>query len=131
MTWDTSNPPTTARPSGRSDSAPVPNPNAIGSVPINAVMVVIIIGRKGRSLSHEGLGIFVAGPQRQRGRTQGQIEDRLVGGIDFSVRRGSWHIRRQLRRCPSNRRLDVLGSGIDVTAQVESQGDLGEAPCIR
>ena len=39
-------PPTTARPSGRRDSAPAPKPRAMGSVPISAAIVVIMIGRK-------------------------------------------------------------------------------------
>ena len=39
-------PPTTATPSGRRESAPAPMPRAIGSVPISADIVVIIIGRK-------------------------------------------------------------------------------------
>ena len=42
---DTSKPPTTARPSGRRDSAPAPHPSAIGSVPTSADIVVIMIGR--------------------------------------------------------------------------------------
>ena len=40
-----SSPPTTARPNGRRDSAPAPNPNAIGNVPMSAAMVVIMMGR--------------------------------------------------------------------------------------
>ena len=43
---DTSSPPTTARPSGRRDSAPAPQPSAIGIVPTSAAIVVIMIGRK-------------------------------------------------------------------------------------
>ena len=39
-------PPTTAKPSGRRDSAPAPSPNAMGNVPTSAAMVVIMIGRK-------------------------------------------------------------------------------------
>jgi N-acyl-D-aspartate/D-glutamate deacylase len=37
--------PTTASPSGRRAWAPAPQPRAIGSVPINAAIVVIMIGR--------------------------------------------------------------------------------------
>src|SRR6185369_397269 len=43
---ETSSPPTTARPSGRRDSAPAPIPRAIGSVPTSAAIVVIMMGRK-------------------------------------------------------------------------------------
>ena len=38
-------PPTTTRPSGRRESAPAPEPSAMGIVPINAAIVVIMIGR--------------------------------------------------------------------------------------
>ena len=44
--WETTRPPTTARPSGRRDSAPAPKPTAIGKVPISAAIVVIMMGRK-------------------------------------------------------------------------------------
>ncbi len=43
---ETMRPPTTARPSGRRDSAPAPKPIAIGRVPISAAIVVIMMGRK-------------------------------------------------------------------------------------
>ena len=46
MIWENASPPTTARPSGRRASAPAPCPSAIGSVPMSAAMVVIMIGRK-------------------------------------------------------------------------------------
>ena len=42
--WEKS-PPTTDTPRARLDSAPAPKPSAIGSVPINAAIVVIMIGR--------------------------------------------------------------------------------------
>ena len=38
-------PPTTDTPSGRRDSPPAPRPRAMGSVPMSAAMVVIMIGR--------------------------------------------------------------------------------------
>ncbi len=44
--WETIRPPTTARPSGRRSSEPAPLPSAIGSAPMIAAMVVIMIGRK-------------------------------------------------------------------------------------
>src|SRR5579863_10569158 len=40
-----SRPPTTATPRGRRDSEPAPMPRAMGSVPISAAMVVIMMGR--------------------------------------------------------------------------------------
>ena len=43
---ETTSPPTTANPSGRRASDPAPNPKAMGSVPISAAIVVIMIGRK-------------------------------------------------------------------------------------
>src|SRR5256885_11530412 len=46
MNCENARPPTTAIPSGRRDSEPTPTPSAIGSVPISAAMVVIMIGRK-------------------------------------------------------------------------------------
>ena len=42
--WENKSPPTTARPSGRLDSEPVPRPMAMGRVPASADMVVIMIG---------------------------------------------------------------------------------------
>ncbi len=45
MIWENASPPTTATPSGRLDSAPAPVPKAIGSVPIRAAIVVIMMGR--------------------------------------------------------------------------------------
>ena len=39
-------PPTTATPSGRRVEAPAPQPIAIGSAPMSAAIVVIMIGRK-------------------------------------------------------------------------------------
>jgi hypothetical protein len=42
---ENANPPTTATPSGRRDSEPAPVDIAIGNVPINAAIVVIMIGR--------------------------------------------------------------------------------------
>jgi hypothetical protein len=44
--WERIRPPTTARPSERRASAPAPMPIAMGSVPIRAAIVVIMIGRK-------------------------------------------------------------------------------------
>jgi len=58
-TCETRRPPTTARPRGWRDSAPAPIPSAIGSVPIRAAIVVIMIGRK-RTLA--ALRIASAGP---------------------------------------------------------------------
>ena len=46
ISCETASPPTTASPSGRRASAPVPRPTAIGSVPMSAAIVVIMIGRK-------------------------------------------------------------------------------------
>ena len=43
---ETIRPPTTARPSGWRSSAPAPRPSAIGSAPIIAASVVIMIGRR-------------------------------------------------------------------------------------
>ncbi len=43
---DTMRPATTAMPNGRRASAPAPIPSAMGSVPMIAAMVVIMIGRK-------------------------------------------------------------------------------------
>ena len=44
--WENSRPPTTARPRLRRDSAPAPKPTAMGSVPMSAASVVIMMGRK-------------------------------------------------------------------------------------
>ncbi|MNH33090.1 hypothetical protein D3C79_935800 [compost metagenome] len=44
--WLTSNPPTTAMPSGWRSSAPAPMPNINGTAPSKAARVVIMIGRK-------------------------------------------------------------------------------------
>ncbi len=46
ITCEKRSPPTTARPSGWRSSAPVPRPAAIGTAPIAAARVVIMIGRK-------------------------------------------------------------------------------------
>lgn len=44
--WENTNLPTMATPSGCHSSAPAPIPNAIGSAPMIAQIVVIMIGRK-------------------------------------------------------------------------------------
>jgi hypothetical protein len=46
MACENTSPPTTARPSGWRSSAPAPRPSAIGSAPISAASVVIMMGRK-------------------------------------------------------------------------------------
>ena len=46
MICDSASPPTTAMPSGRRDSDPMPVAIATGSVPTSAAIVVIMIGRK-------------------------------------------------------------------------------------
>ena len=45
-TCESSRPPTTAMPSGRRNSEPVPMPSASGTAPSSAAMVVIMMGRK-------------------------------------------------------------------------------------
>jgi len=44
--WEMRSPPTIAIPNGRRSSAPMPRPNASGKAPSNAVIVVIMMGRK-------------------------------------------------------------------------------------
>ena len=81
----------------------------------------------GNALGHRGLGVFVHGCERQRGRTEREIDDRLVRGIDLLVGRGRRHVRREQARGLGDHGLDVLGRGIDVPAEVELKVDLGGA----
>ena len=62
----------------------------------------------GDALGHQGFAVFVHGGQRQGVRIQGQVEDRLVGGIDLLIGGRRGQLRGQLRRRLGNGRLDVL-----------------------
>ena len=78
-------------------------------------------------LRHHRLAVLVELRERQRRRGQREVEDRLVGRVDLLVRGRARHVGRQLPRRGRDRRLHVLGGGVEVAAQVELQGDRGRA----
>ena len=80
-------------------------------------------GHRGDPLRDRRFGVLVHRRERQRGRSQVEKQDGRVAGIDFLIGRRR-NLRRQLARGPRDHRLDVLGGGIDIPAQVELQGDV-------
>jgi len=81
----------------------------------------------GDTLGDRRLGVFVDRRERQRGRVQHEEQHRLIAGVDLLVGRRHGHLRRQLPGGLRDHRLHVLGSRVDVAAQVEQQRDVGAA----
>ncbi len=82
-------------------------------------------------LRHHRLAVLVELRERQRGRGQREVEDRLVGRVDLLVGRRRRHPLRQLLAGNGDRRLHVLGGGVERARQAELQGDLGVALDVR
>src|SRR5439155_24446298 len=70
----------------------------------------------------ERLRVLVQGGERQRGGGEGEVENRRVGGVHLLVRR-RLDARGQLPQRLGDRRLHVLGGGVDVAGQRELQRD--------
>ena len=79
----------------------------------------------GDLLGHEIIGIVVDGGERQRVGLCSQNQDRGIGGIDLLVARWRRHITRQRLPGHRDRRLNVLGCGIDVAVELELYRDRG------
>src|SRR3984957_8218361 len=73
------------------------------------------------------LGRVVDVDDRRHVRLDGEDEDRRVGRVDLAVSRRARKVLRQLSRGGVNRRLDVVGGGVDVAVEVELDGDRGRA----
>ena len=76
------------------------------------------------ALRHQRFCVFVHIGKPQRRRTQRQIQNRLVGGIHFLIRRRAGQILRQIARSLRNHRLHILRRRIQIAAQIELQRDL-------
>ena len=85
----------------------------------------------GNALGHHGFGVFIEGIERQSRRGQGQIDYRLVCGIDLPERGRCGHPRGKQRRGIRNGRLHVLRGSIQVAAQVELKRDSRAAERVR
>ncbi len=79
------------------------------------------------ALGDQRLSVFIDLRQRQHVRVKRHEQNRAVGWIDFAQARRRRHPGRQLRQRGRDRRLHVLRSGVNVSAQVELQSDRGRA----
>ena len=75
------------------------------------------------------IGVLIYFRQRERRRTHHQINNRLIGGIDFLQRGLIGHAGRQLTRGLRNCSLYILRRRIDVPTQIELQRDLRITEC--
>src|SRR3990172_443351 len=78
----------------------------------------------GNPLADEGIRVLVHLRERQGRGAQRKVKHGLVGRIYLLVRGRAWHIRRELARCLRYHGLHVLGSGIDIPAQIELKSNL-------
>ena len=81
----------------------------------------------GDALCNHGFGVLVDVGQGEDGRTQGEVENGLVGRVDLPEGGGGRHVLGQVARGQGDGGLDVLGGGVEVPAEVELEGDLGHA----
>src|ERR1017187_458967 len=88
-------------------------------------------GDHGDALGDAGFGVLVEGPEGQGGRGQGNIENRLVGGIDLGEGRGRGHALGQQAGGLGDGGLHVDGGAIELAGEIEFEGDLGVAERIR
>ena len=58
-------------------------------------------------------------------------ENGRVGGVDLPVGRRTWQVLRQLPGGGVDRRLNVIGGGVDVAVEIELHGDRGHAERAR
>ena len=64
-------------------------------------------------------------------RLDGQDQDRRVGGVDLAIGRRARQILRQLAGGGVDRRLNVVGGGVDIAVEIELDGDRGRAERTR
>ncbi len=77
------------------------------------------------ALRHTRFGVLVEGPQRHLLRGHRQINDGLVGWIDFREGRRRRHALREQPRSLGNGRLHIHRSAVHAASQVELKRDLG------
>ena len=88
-------------------------------------------GDHGDALRDARLGVLVERPQRQRGRGQREVENRLIGRIDLGERRRRRHALRQQARGLRDGRLHVHRGAVQPPREVEFQRDLRVAQRVR
>ena len=81
----------------------------------------------GDALRQQRLGILVHRVERQRGRGERQVEDRLLGRIHLLIRRRVRHVGRQRAAGFRDGGLDILRGRVDVALQRELHRDGGAA----
>ena len=83
------------------------------------------------ALGDAGFGVLVEGPEGQRGRSEGDIENRLVGGIDLGEGGRRGHALGQQAGGLGDGGLHVHGGAIELAGEIEFEGDLGVAERVR
>ncbi len=80
----------------------------------------------GNTLGHDGLPVFIDAVEGEERRIQRQVNHRLIGRVDLAIKWRGRHALGKQAGGPGDRRLDILGRGIDIPIQGELEGDLGE-----
>ncbi len=83
------------------------------------------------ALGEVSLRVLIDLRNRHRVRAEPQVEDRLIGRINFAIRRRTRHPLRQFGLRLRDRRLHVLRAGVDIAREIELQRDVGPALDVR
>src|ERR1035438_3095516 len=85
----------------------------------------------GNALGDAGFGVLVEGPEGQGGRSQGEIENGLVGGIDLGEGGRRRHALGEKAGGLGDGGLHVDGGAVELAGEIEFEGDLGVAERVR